>query len=333
MNKGGRDTGKKQSLNKINNSSSARKSKRPSAVGTPGISSSAVGTPEVSASVIGNPRVVSFSTLSPGTTLISTSTFSSNNYSSEDYLNLVSKNAADNNQKIHRYTTIGNLPTTDKSGLSSIKFSVEKNYTTDSAGSRSQESASEELSYNKKMELLEQSFYKKLVDFDAAMQAQFKNQLTEFTTSYQEYFDESKRDVESKFAAWDIRVNESLENFKTETAAVKNSVLGAIAIFAALFTFVSLNVNIFTKSSTMENAWLMFIMWMALVGFIYVFFINLNSSVKEQSIENNMPVIVIGVVIFASMVFLGNVSERSKNDNNAACIQLESNKMQCELKK
>jgi hypothetical protein len=63
----------------------------------------------------------------------------------------------------------------------------------------------------------------------------------------------------------DTSVNKVLEELKE----VRNSVLGTIALFAAFFTFASVNVNIFTKAEGVVHAVLfMFSMWLCIIGLI-----------------------------------------------------------------
>lgn len=49
------------------------------------------------------------------------------------------------------------------------------------------------------------------------------------------------------------KVVQEIADSKVELQQVKNSVLGAVAVFAAFFTFVSVNVNIFSKANAMEG--------------------------------------------------------------------------------
>lgn len=88
-----------------------------------------------------------------------------------------------------------------------------------------------------------------------------------------------KPEIDSKIAelvadAKEKVVNEIADS-KAELQHVKNSVLGAVAVFAALFTFVSVNVNVFTKSNALESLALMVVMWICLMGFTYTFFLFL----------------------------------------------------------
>lgn len=76
-------------------------------------------------------------------------------------------------------------------------------------------------------------------------------------------------------------VVKEIEESKIELQNVKNSVLGAVAVFAAFFTFVSVNVNIFSKSNAVESLALMIVMWICLMGFTYTFFLFLWEKWRE----------------------------------------------------
>lgn len=66
---------------------------------------------------------------------------------------------------------------------------------------------------------------------------------------------------------------------KEELKETRNSVLGTIALFAAFFTFVSVNVNIFTKAETVNQSIIfMLSFWLCIIGFISLFFFFLNKT-------------------------------------------------------
>lgn len=66
---------------------------------------------------------------------------------------------------------------------------------------------------------------------------------------------------------------------KEELKETRNSVLGTIALFAAFFTFVSVNVNIFTKAETVAQSIIfMLSFWLCIIGFISLFFFFLNKT-------------------------------------------------------
>lgn len=71
---------------------------------------------------------------------------------------------------------------------------------------------------------------------------------------------------------------------REELKETRNSVLGTIALFAAFFTFVSVNVNIFTKAeNVIQSIIFMLSFWLCIIGFISLFFLFLNKS-KDTSI-------------------------------------------------
>ncbi len=78
-----------------------------------------------------------------------------------------------------------------------------------------------------------------------------------------------------------------IDKHKTDTNSelkeTRNSVLGTIALFAAFFTFVSVNVNIFTKAENVTQSIIfMLSFWLCIVGFISLFFLFLNKDIKTK---------------------------------------------------
>lgn len=75
---------------------------------------------------------------------------------------------------------------------------------------------------------------------------------------------------------------------KEELKETRNSVLGTIALFAAFFTFVSVNVNIFTKAENVTQSIIfMLSFWLCIIGFISLFFLFLNKS-KDTAIHKTI---------------------------------------------
>lgn len=85
---------------------------------------------------------------------------------------------------------------------------------------------------------------------------------------------------------------QDIDGHKTETKEelkeTRNSVLGTIALFAAFFTFVSVNVNIFTKAeNVMQSIIFMLSFWLCIIGFISLFFLFLNKN-KDTAIHKTI---------------------------------------------
>jgi cation transport ATPase len=91
-----------------------------------------------------------------------------------------------------------------------------------------------------------------------------------------------------------------IQDSKIELQNVKNSVLGAVAVFAAFFTFVSVNVNIFSKSNAVESLALMIVMWICLMGFTYTFFLFLWD--KWRNFKFWLPVLM-GMIITCGILW------------------------------
>lgn len=116
--------------------------------------------------------------------------------------------------------------------------------------------------------------------------------------------DAMRPEIDEKIAALVSEAKEHVVNeikeSKTELQNVKNSVLGAVAVFAAFFTFVSVNVNIFSKSNAVESLALMIVMWICLMGFTYTFFLFLWD--KWRDFRYWAPV-VIGMLITCGVLW------------------------------
>ncbi len=128
------------------------------------------------------------------------------------------------------------------------------------------------------------------LDFQDSLYVATQYQLKEQTKLIEEKFKKINRSIDKKINTIHEKINkksdESLEKIKSsimneiqkskeDLQNVKNSVMGSIAIFAAFFTFVSVNINIFTKTNAIESICIMIVMWFCLIGFLYVFFIFL----------------------------------------------------------
>ncbi|QCO22286.1 hypothetical protein C9E88_012730 [Acinetobacter cumulans] len=93
---------------------------------------------------------------------------------------------------------------------------------------------------------------------------------------------------------------------KDELKETRNSVLGTIALFAAFFTFVSVNVNIFTKAeNVMQSIIFMLSFWLCIIGFISLFFLFLNKN-KDTIIYKTTEFITTAscILLSAGLMFL-----------------------------
>lgn len=111
----------------------------------------------------------------------------------------------------------------------------------------------------------------------------------EIQTHINSLVDEAKNNV----------VNE-IEKSRTELQSVRNSVLSAVAVFAAFFTFVSVNINIFSKTNALESLALMIVMWICLMGFTYSFFLFLAD--KWNNWKYWIPIIV-GMILTGIVLY------------------------------
>lgn len=83
----------------------------------------------------------------------------------------------------------------------------------------------------------------------------------------------------TSFETHKVDIHKQLVEHKDELKETRNSVLGTIALFAAFFTFVSVNVNIFTKAENVTQSIIfMLSFWLCIIGFISLFFLFLNKN-------------------------------------------------------
>ena len=108
--------------------------------------------------------------------------------------------------------------------------------------------------------------------------------------------------IEALVGAAKKELIDEIEKSKRDLQEVRNQVLGAIAIFAAFFTFVSVTVNVFTKASALEAIALMIILWISLMGFTYTFFLFLFD--RWRSIKYWVPVIAGMIATFVILLLV-----------------------------
>ena len=113
-------------------------------------------------------------------------------------------------------------------------------------------------------------------------------------------------------------VVKEITDSKSELQHVRNSVLGAIAVFAAFFTFVSVNINIFSKSNAVESLALMIVMWICLMGFTYTFFLFLWD--KWRSMKFWIPIL-LGMLFTCLILFWVKLPSSTIITNNDQVIE------------
>lgn len=102
---------------------------------------------------------------------------------------------------------------------------------------------------------------------------------------------------------------------KEELKETRNSVLGTIALFAAFFTFVSVNVNIFTKAeNVMQSIIFMLSFWLCIIGFISLFFLFLNKN-KDTIIYKTTEFITTASCILLSAVLMFLLFNKSDSES------------------
>lgn len=128
-----------------------------------------------------------------------------------------------------------------------------------------------------------------------------------------------------------------IDKHKTDTNAelkeTRNSVLGTIALFAAFFTFVSVNVNIFTKAENVTQSLIfMLSFWLCIVGFISLFFLFLNKNIDTKIHKTTEFFTTAGCIVLSGilMYLLFKNSDHNsyqKLNENFISIQKENKKL------
>ncbi|CAI0848420.1 Uncharacterised protein [Serratia entomophila] len=88
-------------------------------------------------------------------------------------------------------------------------------------------------------------------------------------------FKEIKESIKETKENFDIEV----DSFKSDIKDSRNSVLGMIALFASFFSFISISINIFSKSlSVTTSISIVLVLWICLMSFLYVFMMALKNG-------------------------------------------------------
>lgn len=128
--------------------------------------------------------------------------------------------------------------------------------------------------------------------------------LADVTTETQKQIDATSLKFDAKL---EKKVGEALDKatmaFTKEAEASRIGTIETLAIFVALFTFVSVNINIFSKVEYLTAAvWFMTLMAITLLIFLSVLLIFLNKQYKKWQ----MWLIPLGgFVVLVSLLFLG----------------------------
>lgn len=152
---------------------------------------------------------------------------------------------------------------------------------------------------------------KKLSKYYSTLKTNFKNESKQSETKLFNH-------LKAAQSSLDLSVNKVLDELKE----VRNSVLGTIALFAAFFTFVSVNVNIFTKAESVLHALLfMFSMWLCIIGLISTFFYFLNSK-KELFFRPEFIITIICIILSGVVIYYLSIPVNN-NNNKILKEQLE----------
>ncbi|QHH97524.1 hypothetical protein [Acinetobacter dispersus] len=139
--------------------------------------------------------------------------------------------------------------------------------------------------------------------------------------------------IEKKLSDATTDIDKHKSDTNSELKETRNSVLGTIALFAAFFTFVSVNVNIFTKAENVTQSLIfMLSFWLCIVGFISLFFLFLNKNINTKIHKTIEFITTVCCVLLSGllMYFLFNHSDQSsykKLNDSLTTIQDENKKL------
>lgn len=113
-----------------------------------------------------------------------------------------------------------------------------------------------------------------------------------------------------------------------EIKDARNSVFTTIALFAAFFTFISVNVNIFSKSTSIEETLvIVLIMWSCILGFLILFFYFL-----DKKINRNYNIFIYGIIASIGIIFSFYAYALHKKNEALALQYIIKNKTHIPLK-
>lgn len=155
-------------------------------------------------------------------------------------------------------------------------------------------------------------------------------------TSLLEKLDEAKKSINASLNQAISDVDSHKLETKQELKETRNSVLGTIALFAAFFTFVSVNVNIFTKAeNVIQSIIFMLSFWLCIIGFISIFFFFLNKTkdtVWNKSIEFYTIIICMSFTVILMFVLFQNKDIDSYEKINKQLSEIKSENKQLKEK-
>ncbi|WP_347460604.1 OST5 family protein [Acinetobacter sp. ANC 7454] len=151
-------------------------------------------------------------------------------------------------------------------------------------------------------------------------------------TNLLDKLDQAKKSIDASLNQAIADVDSHKLETKQELKETRNSVLGTIALFAAFFTFVSVNVNIFTKAeNVIQSIIFMLSFWLCIIGFVSIFFFFLNKTkdtIWNKSLEFYTIIICISFTVILMFILFQSKDIDSYNEINKHLLKIESENKQ-----
>jgi len=137
---------------------------------------------------------------------------------------------------------------------------------------------------------------KKADEIIEKLKEQIKKQKEDFDVEIKDSIKNSEEGINEKIA---LLIKDSNKDIDDKIEKTRISVVQSLALFAAFFTFVAVNVQIFTKVTNLESAMLFSLLLLGCLG-LFALIIHVILNLKESK---NVGILL--VVIFSAFIFLG----------------------------
>lgn len=126
------------------------------------------------------------------------------------------------------------------------------------------------------------------------------------TKHAEEKIAESEKRILSKIKKYESETDKKIEKAKEEQERNKIGTIEALAVFVALFTFVSINITIFSRIEYLSAAlWFMILMAISQILILIVFLIFLHQEHKKWK-NWLLPLLLIGILIGLLLASMNN---------------------------
>lgn len=154
---------------------------------------------------------------------------------------------------------------------------------------------------------------------DSAVESKFQTLLANHRTEIESHTIESEEKINDK-------ILELKADIQSELSSARNNVLASIGIFAALFAFISVNINIFSNIKSIYPAIsIVCSMWVCLVGLIYTMSLFMRNERKSLKWSALLIVPLIAIIIMSVGFIFEKYSVTPANDSNKYSEQRPTN--------